>query len=731
MNSSDETFPENRKVDLFTESTRREAGVRPLRPFSQMISVKSSSPFELSDTQADAGFQDFLDILCRQRWKLLSLIALALSATAFITSRVTPLYESNVSINVERRGNGVVGTEASTPTVTEMDQIMTTQVERIESDPVLRPVAEKYDLLGIEHQFRWLDDAERERLRRSRTSLKRLKVTRVSNTSILRISYRAPDPQLAADIVTMIAKSYVEHAFDSREQSNSAVLTLVGHQLTDLRERMNISDNALAAFAKDLNYIDPDQRVNALSSRLLQLNTDYTAAQSERLHKESLYNASKSGDVAGAQLSTQSAMLEGAIARLNQTKGEFAKISTVFGAGHPEYQKASREMNEMQRQFDEIRTNTVERIAADYRQAAEREQMAGDLLAKTRSEVDALTTKSFEYQRLRNEAENYRKLYDDLERITREQVINRGFQEAILQIVDPARPSAKQASPNMILNLIAAFLLSAMLGVGGVAVLDTLDGRVRTPADAAKLPNVEVIASLPKFAPWGKSARVAGTTPRNRRTTLLLEYQESIRVLRNSIFMTALDHPMRSLVITSPSVGENASLVSANLAFSYAGLGRKVLLIDADLREPSLHIIFEKTTSIGLAEVLAGQTPWRETLIQVAREELFLMPAGVMTDQSPDLMSTGMQRFLHDVSKDFDLVLILAPPMLAAAESAPVAGAADAVLITTKARSTESKDITATYSLLSRARANIIGLVLSDVRGLIKPRLHSPIQKAS
>ena len=228
---------DRRHTNLFHERERETPsqtppesnGVRPLR---------GPATAALSDNQAGASLQDFFDILHRQRWKLAAFIALSLAAATLVSLWLTPLYESSLAINVERRGNGVVGQEASAPSMSEMDQIMMTQVQLIESDPVLRPVAEEYHLLELENQFRFLDRAESGRLRKSKTILKRLKVTRAPNTSILRISYRAPDPKMAADIVTMIAKTYVEHAFDSREQSNSAVLTVVEGQLSDLHQKI-------------------------------------------------------------------------------------------------------------------------------------------------------------------------------------------------------------------------------------------------------------------------------------------------------------------------------------------------------------------------------------------------------------------------------------------------------------------------------------------------------------
>ena len=174
----------------------------------------------------------------------------------------------------------------------------------------------------------------------------------------------------------------MEHAFDARQLSSSAVSVVVSRQLSELKEKMISSDGALAAFARELHFVDPEQRVNVLSARLLQLNTEYTAAQSERLHKEALLNATTNGTLAGAQVSGQSAMLDSAITRLNQSKNEFARVTAIYGEGHPEYQKASRELNEMQRQFDEIRANTVDRVSVDYRQTLERRRWPTTFLPK-------------------------------------------------------------------------------------------------------------------------------------------------------------------------------------------------------------------------------------------------------------------------------------------------------------------------------------------------------------
>jgi len=231
-------FEERRKVDLFRESAEVKPIVETATALRGPTPLPAPANFELSDSQAGSSLQNFLAILGRQWWKLAIFVACSAAAAAGLTLLLTPLFESAVAINVERRGSGVLGKDADAPSTSEMDQIMATQIELIESDPVLRPVAEKYHLLEMEHRFRWMDASETDRLRKAKTVLKQLKVVRPANTSILHISYRATEPALAADIANTIAASYLQHAFDSRQQSDSTVLNVADRQLGDLKQKI-------------------------------------------------------------------------------------------------------------------------------------------------------------------------------------------------------------------------------------------------------------------------------------------------------------------------------------------------------------------------------------------------------------------------------------------------------------------------------------------------------------
>ena len=279
--------------------------VEPLSPpFRQVVGD--------TDERGGAHLRHFIDLIEKNKWKLSAFVALGLVIAAIATLLIPPRYKSSVKINVERRGNsGFVGQEAALQSSGfDMDQVMITQVEVLQSDPVLRPATEKYDLFDVEKQFTFLNANEASRLRKAPIKLNRLKVLRVPNSYLIELSYQAPTPQLASDVANTIASSYIAHAFDSRDRSYLQATQAVERQLKDLQDKMDASAKALWAFNQQMGIIDPEQRVNILSARLLQLDTDYTSAQSDRVRKEAVLDSTKSGDLAAAQVSAHAVPLQ-------------------------------------------------------------------------------------------------------------------------------------------------------------------------------------------------------------------------------------------------------------------------------------------------------------------------------------------------------------------------------------------------------------------------------------
>jgi capsular exopolysaccharide synthesis family protein len=672
----------------------------------------------------------YLWILRRHLWKIVAFVAACVLATAVVSARLQPIYESTVTIDIDRQAPAeVVGQDSMRSAADDGEAFLATQIKLIQSDSVVRPVAEQYHLLNLEGQSNHLSSQKVQEMAAAPVSLSQLRVTRPTGTNLLLISYRSTDPRLAADVSNSIANSYLAHTYNIRIRSSDSLSSFMEKQLDELKAKMERSNLALAQFEKDLDVINPDEKTNILSARLLQLNTEYTNAQAERVSKEAALNTIKSGSVEAALVSSQGGSLTKLNDDLNQARQHFALVKSTYGTTHPEYRKAASELAELEKQFEDTRNNIAERVAAEYSQALNREQMLQKTVADTKAEWESINARSFQYQQLRQEADADKTLYDELIRKIRESDINVGFQNNNISIADAARPTLHPVFPDTRLNLLMAFLASTLLAFGAALLLDSLDTTLRDPQEASRFLGVDVIGTMPidrasaqlprPNPPVQAEAIVAKAAPgRNRsgyyKTTS--DFEEAVRTIRNTILLSDFEGRLRSIVLTSAAPSEGKTTIAAHLAIANAARGKKTLLVDGDLRRPSLHTKFGFTPQEGLSNVLTGELPWQDVVLPVeGKPNLSLLPSGPGSHRAADLIGPRLSSLLDEFAKEYDLVILDSPPLLGFAECLQMATAADGVLIISRAGETRRRAVAEVISVLHRLRANVIGVVLNQV----------------
>ena len=613
----------------------------------------------------------------------------------------------------------MVGEEATHGEINDSDQFLATQIKLAQSDSVLRPVDQRFHLREHERQELPLSA----RAGDAPVTLRNLLVTRPPNTYLLLIAYRSPDPQLAADSANAVAQSYLEHTYNIRLRSAASIAMFMEKQMDELKAKMERSSLALAGFERDLNVIDPEQKTNILASRLLQLNTELTNAQAERLKKEAAFDSVRDGSMEAALATPQGETLRKLREHYDEAKEHFVAIESHYGANHPEYRKAQAKIDEVKAALNSARQDTAERVEIEYLESQRREAMVKQAVSDAKVEFDRMNSRSFEYQALKREAEADKNLYEELVRKIKEAGINAGFQDSAIRIADPARPALKPVFPNIGLNVLLALLFSAMLAVGAAVLSDVLDKTIRDPEQVARTLHTEVIGSLPLM----RSRRAASFGVPHPRALYregavdesepdLSGFGESVRTLRNSILLASFDRRYRSLLVTSAAPGEGKTTTAANLATAHAEQGQRTLLIDGDLRRPSVHRNFNLSSVTGLSNVLLGEIPWREALIQVdGLPELHILPAGPPSRRASDLVGRGLVELLAEASADFDLVMLDAPPLLGFAEPLQMATAVDGVIIVARAGQTSRKAVASVLTTLSRLRARLVGVVLNEV----------------
>jgi polysaccharide biosynthesis transport protein len=671
--------------------------------------------------EASVPLWHYFWILRRHRWKILAAIAVSVIAAIIISARLTPIYESTATIDIDRRiPSSVLGQDSAQASLNDADQFLATQVKLIESDSVLRPVAEKYHLRELENP-----DWARKGLAHTEAEdtpviLRRLSVTRPPNTYLLLISYRSKDKRLAADVANGIAQSYIEHTYDIRYRAAAGLSRFMEKQLEELKAKMERSSAALAQFERELNVISPEQKTNILSARLLQLNTEYTNAQADRVRKEAAWESIQSDSMAAAAVSTQGDALKKLTESYDEAQEKMADVRTRFGINHPEYKRAAASVAEAKQLLQSTKDNIRDRVNVEYREAVAREQMLQKAVAETKAEFDRMNANSFDYQTLKRGADADKQLYDELVRKIKEAGINASFQNSSIRIADEARPGLLPVFPNMTVNVLLAFLFSGLIAVGAALLSDMLDDTIRDPDHVARVLKTHVIGNLPAVKSWKRQLgpiSMYGAAPRaGHGDQTLTNYEEAIRTLRNSILLADFDRHLRSVLLTSASPSEGKSTVAAHLAVTHAKQQRKTLLIDGDLRRPSVHRLFQISNRFGLSNVLLGGVDWRAGVVKGDGElQLDLLPAGPSSRRAPDLIGSRLAEILEEATSEYDLVILDAPPLLGFAEPLQMATAVDGVVIVARAGDTSRKALAAVMSTLRRLRADVVGIVLNEV----------------
>ncbi len=711
---------------------------------------------EMEAAQPAVSPSHYLLVIWRQRWKILAFVATCLLATYLVSARLTPIYEATAKIDVDRHSNtNVVGSESSQiSSADDVESFLATQREIILSDAVVRPVAEHYNLLQLENQ---LDRLGGENIRRklgAPITLKYLDVTRPLNTYLLDINYRSDNPKLAADVANAVANSFLTHIAELKMKSSGVLSVYVEKQLEELRAKMEKSSEALAVFEKEMNVINPEEKTSLITDRIKSLNQEYTLAQADRVKKEAALNALQNGGVAAQMNSPQAEELNRLQDRLNQANRNLADKASIYGANNKEYQKAANDVNELQREFDEARKNVNARVESDYAQAVNREQTLAKEVSSEKAEYDKLNSHSFQYQQLKSSADNDKSVYNEMEKRVEETGINSNFQNNQIRIADFARPPDQPVFPRIRLNLLLAFIGSLVLAICTAILADVMDNTIRDPEQVARALDTSVLGTLPTVKEMrrlihpgaGPNSLEAPSEPieeelilgrgivrykreeaENRKKKLrgaspnagyegISSYEEAIRTLRHSILLPDLDRSVKSLLITSATPGEGKSTAIIHLAIAHAEQGKKTLIIDADLRRPSIHKKLNLNGSLGLSNVLLGEFRWKETIVKNEQwPDLDVVPSGTASRRASDLVGSMMMDILDEASKEYDLILVDAPPLLGFAEAMQVAKSVDGVVVMARAGQTSRRAVATVLATLKRLRANIIGLVLNEV----------------
>ena len=678
-------------------------------------------------------------VLKKHKWRIMGFVFAIVGAVLLYSLQLTPIYESVATLEIDNQVQMFeVGTTGLQFDVRNFDSVVATEMElmytpavaqqvirelHLDQNPDFNPALRKKGMpealaAGGPPPGTTVPESEMP------ASLPGLSVRRRPDTYLIEVHYRNPNPELAAAIANSSAQAFVQQGFKSRYQSAAELSKWLNMQLDELRAKLERAQQKLQMFEKQYNVVNPEDRTNALNLQLQKLQDELSRAQAERLRKESEVQSAQSGNLEALTVSEQGAPLLRLADRLDALENALAEAASQYGPNHPVYKRQEAQIARTRALLETDKQKVIQRLKADYDQALAREQYLSAAVDERKQEVERLSARAVEYGILKREVESQTKLYDELLKKINEATINASIKATNLRMAGLAGPSSSPVYPRVQLNVLLALLLSTTLAVGVALAADYLDRTLHSVEQVEQWLSVPVLANLPRVPGKIIPSFVLGTASQEESGNALVKtgmpLTEALNILRTSVLLSASAQELKVVLVASAAPAEGKSTVSAGLALALAQQVQKeerVLLIDSDLRRPTVHTIFGLSNRLGLSTVLEGQSTLAESIQQSgAVPNLMVLPAGPPPRFSSELLTMHMAKVLESGRPDFRYIVIDSAPLLICADSTILSTMVDGVVIVARAGDTPREAVASALRQLRRVRANVLGLVLNQVR---------------
>jgi succinoglycan biosynthesis transport protein ExoP len=703
-------------------------------------------------TAQDSLLREYMRVLIKSKWVVIASVLLVVGVVTISTLRTTPIYEAVGSIAINKMDPVTFNLKDSSSSVDYYDPAdMDTEVRILKSDLLALQVIRQLNLdkpsefaaksKSPSSPLELTTDAMQPDSARTSAVLAgfkgSLQVSLVPNTRIIEIRFRSPDKNLAARVVNTLANTYVEQNFKTRFESTMQASDWLSKQLVDLQIKVETSQEKLVKYQKEHEILGIDEKQNITTAKLDELNRELTAAESARMEKESIYHLVQAGDsdsiAAAANVdgtargsSANSTLLEKLREQQADLKIQVAQLSTQFGPSYPKLAQLNSQLKEVDVQIQSEMRKVAARLRGDYLAALQRETMLRGALEKQKQEANKLNESAIEYSLLKRDVDANRTLSEGLLEKLKEAGVTAGLRSNNFRIVDVARVPTAPSGPNILRNLALALALGLSTGIGLAFLLESMDNTVRTPEQAQA---VSALPSLGMIPLGSRSTReVAGreklSLASSKEAVELVtksrprsQMAESYRALRTSLLLTFAGGPPKVILITSALPEEGKTTTSVNSAIVLAQKGTRVLLIDADLRRPSIHKTLGMGPKLGLSNVLTGTATLPQAIIpSTILPELFILPAGTPPPNPAELLASAkMKNILEELRKQYDHIVIDSPPTLSVTDAVVMSTDADAVVLVIRSGHTTKPALRRARDILMQVNARVCGVLVNAV----------------
>jgi succinoglycan biosynthesis transport protein ExoP len=699
----------------------------------------------------ESTLREYMRVLIKRKWMVVSVITGIFMAVAVASLRQTPVYDAVGRIAVNKADSNLISFKDSAP---DTDYVyeqsdLDTEVRILQSDLMALQVIRALNL-DKRPEFGGHSDQKQANLTAdplqtdsSRTSALlgsfhgRLHVSLIPNTRIMEIHFTSTDPQLAASAVNTLAATYIQQNFQTKFESTMQASDWLQKQLIDLQMRVETSQEKLVRYQKEHEILGMDEKTNIITEKLDELNKEMTMTEFDRMQKEAVYRQAQSSDpvaVAAAIVpdspgggnTAGSVMLDKLREQQAGLRIQVAELSTQFGPSYPKVLQLDSQLKEIDHQLQLETDKAVDHLKGQYLAALQREDMLRGSFERQKQEANKLNESAIEYSILKRDLDSNRTLYEGLLEKLKEAGVTAGLRSNNFRIIDAARVPTAPSEPNIPRNLSFALVLGVISGVGLAFLLENMDNTVRTPEQATALSLLPSLGMIPhgsksgNHGPTGKRLALTASKEVVEMVTQVRpqsQMAESYRALRTSLLLSNLGAPPKVIMVTSARPQEGKTTTSINTAIVLAQKGVRVLLIDADLRRPSVHKTLGMGPRSGLSNVLTGSATLQQTIaVSPILPNLFIMPAGTPPPNPAELLaSSNMRDLVAELRGSYDHIVIDTPPTLSVTDAVVLSPRADATILVIRSGQTTKQALRRARDILMQVNAHVAGVLLNAV----------------
>lgn len=684
---------------------------------------------EASDEQPAFDLASYWHLAIKHRILILGCFLAALAIGAAMTLLMTPIYTALATVQIDREAARVFTSEDVSPreNMSQGEDFYQTQYgllrsrslsERVIASLGLASSDQALTALGIEPPARTgtaAAQAERRRAAALAAVQGGLSVTPVRGSRLVMIGFDNPNPVVAARVANGFAENFIQANLDRKYESSSYAREFLEERIAQTKGRLEEAERQLVAYAANQQIINvgdsseggADGSTQSLTSNsLVALNASLAEARAQRIAAEERWRSARST----ALMTLPEVLSNPSVQRLTEQRAqldsEYQQKLSVYQPDYPEMVRLKAQIDEADGQIQTIAGNIRTSIQSQYVIAANQERALQAQVGGLTGDALDLRDRSIQYNILQRELDTTRTLYEGLLQRYKEVSVTGDVTANNISIIDTANPPRSPSKPNMMINLALAALFGLGFGIAAALVLEALDETIATPDDVEKKLGIPVLGVVPLL---DKGQTTAGSL-----ADIRSGFSEAYYSLRTALQFSTPDGAPSSLLVSSARPAEGKSTTAYAVALNLARVGKRVLLVDGDLRNPSMHRVVGVENERGMSNLLSGSSDLASVVQRTRQDNLYFIPCGPLPPNPAELWGGDrLRQFLLEARNDFDHVVLDGPPVLGFADAPLLAASVGGVLFVLESRGTRRGQARGALRRLKVGRARLLGAVLS------------------